>query len=524
MTFKRDHWLLPLGLLVLSLTWGYTWVIAKQGLSFAPPLAFAAERCVGGALALLIVLKLLGKPLKLIAPWPTAAIGLAQVTGFMLLQNWALVEGGPGKTAVLIYTMPIWTLILAWPLLGERIRGGQWIAALSTLAGLLLIIEPWNMHSSLFSKFLGVMAALCWAIGTILIKRLRAKHKVDLLSMITWQMIIGTIPLVILAAVIPEPATQWTMSYTGILIFMSVISTAFCWWLWITLLDRVPAWEASLSVLGTPVVAIVSARIMMKEEFLPGEVAGILLIGTGLALLSLIGWVASRRKQPGKPVKKRITVSKRKVPTKDELALLEPFHGLELAQIHVPSTADEFATAAADIKAAGIAGFDTESRPTFIPGEKSDGPHLVQFALHNKAYLFQLHHPACRPYLIDLLQSRQVIKAGFGLKSDRRLILSKLGIQLQGTVDLDVVFSMQGYPKETGVRSAVGVVLKQRFAKSRKTSTTNWSQSQLSTAQMLYAANDAYAALKVLEALNLPSAELPLLELLPISTEPSAQS
>lgn len=291
----RDRWLLPLGLFILSVTWGYTWVLAKQALDYAPPFAFAAERCVGGALALLLALKLMGRPLKLHAPRATLAIGLFQITGFMALSTWALVEGGPGKTAVLIFTMPIWTLLLAWPILGERIRGTQWLAAASTLTGLLLIIEPWNMHTSLFSKFLGVMAAVCWAIGTVLIKRLRAKQPVDLLSLTTWQMLIGAVPLVLLALIVPEHATDWSAAYIGILAFMSVISTAFCWWLWITLLDRVPAWEASLSVLGTPVVAIVSARLTLGEDFSVGELAGILLIGTGLALLSLIGWVASRR-------------------------------------------------------------------------------------------------------------------------------------------------------------------------------------------------------------------------------------
>lgn len=291
----RERWLLPLGLFILSVTWGYTWVLAKQGLAYAPPFAFAAERCVGGALALFLALKLMGRPLKLVAPGATLAIALAQVTGFMVFSNWALVEGGPGKTAVLIFTMPIWTLLLAWPILGERIRGKQWLAAASTLTGLVLIIEPWNMHSSLFSKFLGVIAALCWAIGTVLVKRLRAAQQVDLLSLTAWQTLIGAVPLVLLAAVIPERPTDWSASYIGILAFMSVISTAMCWWLWITLLDRVPAWEASLSVLGTPVVAIVSSRLTLGEDFRIGEVAGILLIGAGLALLSLIGWAASRR-------------------------------------------------------------------------------------------------------------------------------------------------------------------------------------------------------------------------------------
>lgn len=284
-----------LALAVLSLIWGYTWVLAKQGLAYSPPFAFAAERSVGGAIALFLVLKAMGRSLAPAAPWPTLAIGLAQVSGFMLFQTWALVEGGPGKTAVLIFTMPIWTLIMAWLVLGERIRGGQWLAAIATLTGLLLIIEPWNMNTSLFSKFLGVMAALCWAIGTILVKRLRSTRSVDLFSLTAWQMLFGAVPLVVLALLVPERATEWTPAYVGILVFMSVGSTALCWWLWIWILDRVPAWEASLSVLGTPVVAIVSARLVFGEDFRTPEIAGIALIGGGLALLSLLGWLASRR-------------------------------------------------------------------------------------------------------------------------------------------------------------------------------------------------------------------------------------
>jgi len=292
---SRNTWLPPLALAVLSLIWGYTWVVAKQGLVYAPPFAFAAERCLGGALSLLLALKLMGRPVRLVAPGATLAIGLAQVSGFMVFQTWALVEGGPGKTAVLIFTMPIWTLLLAWPILGERVRGKQWLAAASTLTGLLLIIEPWDLHASLFSKFLGVMAALCWAVGTILVKRLRGRQPVDLLALTTWQMLLGAGPLVLLALLVPERATDWTFSYLGILGFMSVASTALCWWLWIYILDRVPAWEASLSVLGTPVVAILSSRLLMGEEFKTSEVAGIVLIGGGLTLLSLIGWAASRR-------------------------------------------------------------------------------------------------------------------------------------------------------------------------------------------------------------------------------------
>jgi drug/metabolite transporter (DMT)-like permease len=290
-----SRFLPAIALIVLSCTWGYTWVLVKQGLAYASPFALAAQRCVGGTLALILAVRLSGKSMQLVAPGATVLIGLVQVAGFTLLQTSALVEGGPGKTAVMIITKPIWTLLLGWPLLGERVRGKQWLAAVSTLGGLLLIIDPWNLHTSLLSKALGLGAALCWAVGTILIKRLRQARPVDLLVLTMWQMIFGSIPLAIIALVLPGEPTRWTMDYVLILAFLSVASVALCWWLWVWILDRVPAWEASLSVLGTPVVAILSSRLTLGEAFKASEVAGIALIGGGLALLSLFGWLASRQ-------------------------------------------------------------------------------------------------------------------------------------------------------------------------------------------------------------------------------------
>lgn len=204
---------------------------------------------------------------------------------------------------------------------------------------------------------------------------------------------------------------------------------------------------------------------------------------------------------------------KKTAPGKSEIALMEPFAGLPLERIHVSTSREEFASATDAIKTAGIVGFDTESRPTFVAGDVSDGPHVVQFALHDKAYLFQLHREEGHPFLIELLQSDHLLKVGFGLKSDSRHIHAKLGIYLGGAVDLNTVFSMAGYHKEMGVRAAVGLVFKQRFSKSRKVTTSNWSQPQLTPQQMLYAANDAYAALKVLNALDLPREDLPIMGL-----------
>jgi len=210
---------------------------------------------------------------------------------------------------------------------------------------------------------------------------------------------------------------------------------------------------------------------------------------------------------------------KKIAPTKEEIALMEPFAGLALQRIHVPISKEEFASATVEIRAAGLVGFDTESRPTFVAGDVSQGPHVVQFALHDKAYLFQVHRTEGLPYLIELLHSNDVIKVGFGLKSDSGHIFRKLGVKFGGVVDLNTVFSMQGYRKEMGARAAVGLVFRQRFAKSKKITTTDWSQPQLTHQQMLYAANDAYAALKVLEALKLRREDLPIMGSNPDTSE-----
>ena len=190
-------------------------------------------------------------------------------------------------------------------------------------------------------------------------------------------------------------------------------------------------------------------------------------------------------------------------PSKAETALLEPFQGLALECIHVPKTAAAIEQAGREIVMSGIAGFDTESKPTFNAGEKSHGPHVVQFALRDRAFIFQLHRPECRALVSDLLQSERVLKVGFGLRNDRGQIRSSLGLTLRAILDLDHVFRKRGYKGQIGVRAAVGTELKQSFRKSKHVTTSNWAAPHLTPRQLLYAANDAFAALRVMEALGL---------------------
>lgn len=190
-------------------------------------------------------------------------------------------------------------------------------------------------------------------------------------------------------------------------------------------------------------------------------------------------------------------------PSKEQIALLAPFERLGLNRIDLVTSAAQAQKACDELAAAPHWGFDTESKPTFQKFEVSDGPHIVQFATLDKAWVFQLHDANCRAMVAELLTLRGVTKAGFGLGDDRKRISAKLGVEPADVLELNTVFRERGYRKDMGVKGAVAVLFNQRFIKSKKATTSNWANPNLTEAQLVYAANDAYAAIRVFHALAL---------------------
>lgn len=190
-------------------------------------------------------------------------------------------------------------------------------------------------------------------------------------------------------------------------------------------------------------------------------------------------------------------------PGKDEIASLEPLSRLGLDSIVVVSTPQQAQLAYDALVTSRVLGFDTESKPTFFKDQISEGPHVVQFSTLYKAYIFQLHDAACCEIVSALLVSERITKVGFGLAGDHVQIMRTLGVRPKNVLDLNEVFRKKGYAKEIGVRGAVAIVFNRRFVKSRKATTSNWSNRQLTESQIIYSANDAWAALKVFDALEL---------------------
>lgn len=198
------------------------------------------------------------------------------------------------------------------------------------------------------------------------------------------------------------------------------------------------------------------------------------------------------------------------LPDREQIALLDPFDGLDLEDITLVTTMAEAERAFAALIAAGVAGFDTESKPTFRKDEVNTGPHLIQFATATHAWLFQSHRTDTLPAVAELIDSTALLKVGFGLDNDRTLLRSRFGVEPRAMADIDHEFRSRGYRKSVGVKAAIALVFDRRFLKSRKATTSNWANPRLTEAQVRYAANDAYASIRVYQALGLgaPSADL----------------
>jgi len=176
------------------------------------------------------------------------------------------------------------------------------------------------------------------------------------------------------------------------------------------------------------------------------------------------------------------------------------YQGVAFADVVLVETPAAAAEACRALSAHAVLGFDTEAKPTFAKGEISTGPHLIQLATEDRVYLFPVRPQMDYSGLKQILESRHILKAGFGLGSDLAQLRARLGIEAQGILDLSRALPGEK-PKQTmGAKTAVARYLGRRMQKSKRTTTSNWAHPRLTERQMLYAADDAHVALKVYRA------------------------
>jgi drug/metabolite transporter (DMT)-like permease len=262
---KRDP-LAYAAILVLASIWGYNWVVIKVATHDADAFSVSAIRTVVGAICLFGALIATRRSLRPPPFWPTLMLGLLQTTVYTLLQVLAIATGGAGKTAVLFYTMPFWIVLLAWPILHERVSRNSAVALVLAAAGLAFVLSPLDVAHGLVSKALAVAGAVIWAASSVYAKLVNARDGADLLALTMWQMLFGSIPLVAVAALIPAHHIVLTPAFILAIAYIAIPATGLAWLLWMFLLNRLPAGVVGVASLLTPVIGVLAAWLQLGER------------------------------------------------------------------------------------------------------------------------------------------------------------------------------------------------------------------------------------------------------------------
>lgn len=276
-------------LAVTALGWGLNWPIIKLLLREWPPLF--ARGCAGIAAALGLALLAIARGETLAVPRgarvPLVLAAAINVFAWMGLGTVALVWLSVAEGTLLIYTMPIWAMLLAWPVLGER-PAGRSIAALALgCAGVSVLLWGSGLQfgpGKLPGIGLALAAAILFAYGTL---RGRSPLPLPPLALTAWQVGLGCAPMVVLGALFENPDLE-ALSAVGwaSLIYMAVVPMGVCYLGWFEAARRLPGPVASTGMLMVPVIGVLSAAPIIGERLGLREVAALslTLAGVGLAL------------------------------------------------------------------------------------------------------------------------------------------------------------------------------------------------------------------------------------------------
>ncbi len=285
-----DHHTLPRSLLLLvaalTLAWGLNWPMMKLALTELPVWSFRTL-CIGaGSAGLFTIARAQG--LRIRVPdgqWKRLMFSsLFNVTGWNLLIGYGVLMLPSGRSAILAYTMPLWTVMLSALFLHEAftIRKTAGVMLGMSAVALLLAAEFAHMRAAPNGALLIIGAALSWATGTVIMKRFPTDLPTT--SFVAWQLALGGLP-VIAGALLFEWRTWQPISHAAAagLLYNMLVASLFCQWAWFKIATNAPASIAALSTMMIPVVGVFSGMLVLGEQPQWQEYVSLILVTMALA-------------------------------------------------------------------------------------------------------------------------------------------------------------------------------------------------------------------------------------------------
>ena len=270
-------------LAAIWLIWGLNWVVMKTANTYFPPILFVTWRFGTGALILLAVAywRKIPFPDKKFLPW-IILTGILQLTLNNIAAQVGMLSVSAGMAAVLNYTAPLWTAILAHFALNERLTKIKCVGIFSAILGLYVLMGLQGVED-LGAAFIIILGAVAMAVSNIVVK-LRLM-KCDMVQLTTWQMVFGAIVLVGYSSLFPQSEINWCLPAVLCVIYNGALASALAFFLWNYVLTHIEASSASIATLVAPIVGVFGGVFILGEPFTIHIVLGMALIFTGILIV-----------------------------------------------------------------------------------------------------------------------------------------------------------------------------------------------------------------------------------------------
>ncbi len=274
-------------LAVTACAWGLNWPVMKFILSELPPFT---SRTIGAALGLAFALLLAWTRGERLRPprdqlWPLAVFASLNYGGFSVFTTIALVWLRASEAVVITYTLPIWAGLLAWPILGERPTPRRVAGMALALAGVALLVGADQMRAG-WAEWPGIgsafLAAALFGLGTVIAKR--RPLRMPMVAGVAWQIGLGSIPVLILAAFEqPDWARATPLAWAGF-VYVGIMPMTIAYLTWFRALLLLPASIAATSVLLSPLVGVLASAALLGDPLGPRQLLALAVTLTGVGL------------------------------------------------------------------------------------------------------------------------------------------------------------------------------------------------------------------------------------------------
>lgn len=260
-------------LLIMAFAWGLNWPVMKALMLEWPP--FTA-RLLAGALAIVLLLLIAAGQRQPLLPRREqvprlVAAGFLNVTAWSLFAPLSLFWLNASEAAIIAYTMPVWTTVFAWPVLGERPTWPRLTGLVLGLSGVILLlagplasVPVAEVTARLPGALFILMTALMFAGGAVFTKRYPIAMAP--LPLVAWQIVVGLLPVIPVA--LSFETVDWsriTVLGWSCVVYLGVIAQVVAYLVWFQALKRLPAGTAAIGSLMVPIIGVVSAGWLLGE-------------------------------------------------------------------------------------------------------------------------------------------------------------------------------------------------------------------------------------------------------------------